>query len=96
METPDADDPPPLYQPREPEVNSSLDDDSNVEELPPRTTEPPVQFQHVNLQPYDINTVGRDGPLATKFLEVLADDGEYQVVRLTFLEGSNGLLVRRL
>jgi hypothetical protein len=56
--------------------------DEDVEEIE-RIIEPQTELQLINIGPYDITTVGREGALRNKFLEVLVD-GDTQVVRLTF------------
>lgn len=58
-------------------------DDGDVKEIR-RVIEPHVQLQLVDISPYDVTTIGRQGGLVNKFLEIL-EDGDCQVVRLTFL-----------
>jgi hypothetical protein len=61
-------------------TDATMGDD--VEEIE-RAIDPQLQLQLINIRAYDVTTVGREGTLRTKFLEVLVD-GDTQVVQLTY------------
>jgi hypothetical protein len=95
----EPDDPPPPYEQHEvisllddevaepPRMNidaisATPVNDEEVEEVD-RATGFQMQLQDIHLAPYDVTAVGREGALAKKFLQIV-EDGDYQVVRLTF------------